>query len=566
MVTPASAANMVAPSSEDPGGRRQLDSSILSNVPDIPTCNASTAPICDEVMEEFNVTGAQFVRGSPRSSYDKVINAPPNSNRPKSFSEAVSRTADLNPKARFDQVCPSSNEKSAEHGKSPSASLASFSVVPNLEMLNEISKEKSRLSNTAIFFSVTELDKCPPRKFMDDWFHNFWNNKLGFHISFCRKLQKGLYVIFFANSDAQKEVLKRQYWVVGSTSFRALAWSPEVAHEEVLALAAPRWILVKNVPPFLWKFLPQLMEPLGKTIRMDDSVRLVPHMDARMLISLLPGIEVPENISVNILNESFVCPLEVLGGLNACFLCRKEGHRRKDCPIIKKNLVNSHNVANVNPPEKNNKDSAGAKISPPYKDDCSTKANRSSNPTSVSKNLDPIALSVPPANGVAHPKDALIQNLRVVPPPLGSHLSPVENSGIDLNSDDGFIVVQEKKKRKGLHISRQEKVASGSVKRFVPNSHQVVSPTIGRQDKLPGDIDLNSISQSGVACVRSPPNNVGKKLPQKVFKEIEDEYVLEIIPAGASLDGSTVLPSMEVDAQVINKDVDAYSNSNKVSL
>ena len=136
---------------------------------------------------------------------------------------------------------------------------------------------------------------------------------------------------------------------MGSTSFRALAWLPEVVHDEVLALSAPRWILVKNIPPFLWQFLPHLLEPLGKTIRMDNSVRLVPHMDARILISLLPGKEIPSNVVVNILNDSYVCPIEVLGKLNACFLCCKEGHLRKDCPIIRKDPTKNPNPLIPNP-------------------------------------------------------------------------------------------------------------------------------------------------------------------------------------------------------------------------
>ncbi len=86
---------------------------------------------------------------------------------------------------------------------------------------------------------------------MDDWFHNFWNTKLGFHITFCRQIQKGLFLIFFANHEAQQEVLKKQYWMVELTSFQALAWTPETIREEVLALLTPRWILVKNLLPIL---------------------------------------------------------------------------------------------------------------------------------------------------------------------------------------------------------------------------------------------------------------------------------------------------------------------------
>jgi hypothetical protein len=70
-------------------------------------------------------------------------------------------------------------------------------------MLNEIIKEKERLRNTAIFFSAVEIDKVPARKFLDDWFYNYWNLKLGYQISFCRQIQKGLFVVFFINNESQ---------------------------------------------------------------------------------------------------------------------------------------------------------------------------------------------------------------------------------------------------------------------------------------------------------------------------------------------------------------------------
>ena len=175
-----------------------------------------------------------------------------NSFKPKSFSEAVSNSAGgIHEQARFVVASPD-NYEVAKDGK---CSPTHFSLIPNSEMVAEITKEKCRLKDTAIFFAAVEVEKCPPRKFMDDWFHNFWNTKLGFHISFCTQIQKGLFVIFFANHDAQQEVLKKKYWNVGSTSFCALAWTPKAIHEEFLALSMPRWILVKNLLPFLWHFL-----------------------------------------------------------------------------------------------------------------------------------------------------------------------------------------------------------------------------------------------------------------------------------------------------------------------
>ena len=59
-------------------------------------------------------------------------------------------------------------------------------------------------------------------------------------------------------------------------------------------------------------------------------------MDARVLILILPRKEIPNEIEIKVMHENFVYPIEILGGLNAYFLCRREGHCRKDCPIINK--------------------------------------------------------------------------------------------------------------------------------------------------------------------------------------------------------------------------------------
>ena len=289
------------------------------------------------------------INASASKSIDNSTNNMPKpssnpGNKPRSFLEAVANSSPaIASGARF--AIPAQDEISTigKHFGDPST----FHVTPNPEMLNEIIKEKDRLRNTAIFFSAVEIDKVPARKFLDDWFHNYWNLKLGYQISFCRQIQKGLFVVFFINNESQQAVLKKEYWTVGNTTFRALAWNAEANLDEVVALSAPRWILIKQIPPFLWRFIPQLVEPLGKFLRMDDSARLVPHLDARVLIALKPGQDLPKEINISIVNEKVSCPVETLGGLNACFLCRKEGHLRKDCPIIRNKTQKNTNPVNL---------------------------------------------------------------------------------------------------------------------------------------------------------------------------------------------------------------------------
>lgn len=125
----------------------------------------------------------------------------------KSFAETVAPSNHgVSIDARFVQVV--GGKRSLKEGKESPNILNEFVVSPNDAMLKEISLEKSRLCNTAIFFACVDIEKCPPRKFLDNWFHNLWNLKLGLKISFCRQIQKGLFIIFFNNHEAQVEALK----------------------------------------------------------------------------------------------------------------------------------------------------------------------------------------------------------------------------------------------------------------------------------------------------------------------------------------------------------------------
>lgn len=109
------------------------------------------------------------------------------SNRKKTFAETIApSTHGVHPSARFFKT--PGGERPGEEGKSPTMPSNSFCILPNDEMLKEIISKKSRLSDTAIFFACVNIEKCPPRKFLDDWFHHLWNLKLGLNISFYRQV------------------------------------------------------------------------------------------------------------------------------------------------------------------------------------------------------------------------------------------------------------------------------------------------------------------------------------------------------------------------------------------
>ncbi len=146
-------------------------------------------------------------------------------------------------------------------------------------------------------------------------------------------IQKGLFIVIFSNPNAQRTIVEKQFWIVGNVEYRALPWSLDFVNDEILALASPRWITVSNLPPYVWNLVQQILEPFGKVLKMDRSNTLIPNSDIRILFSILPSVEAPKKISLELGISSVVCPITYMEGLNACYLCKK-GHRRKQCPLL----------------------------------------------------------------------------------------------------------------------------------------------------------------------------------------------------------------------------------------
>lgn len=103
---------------------------------------------------------------------------------------------------------------------------------------------------------------------------------------------------------------------------------------EVLAMSFPRWLFVHDVPLFLWHFLPKSLENLVTILRMDESPMLLPHLDARVVVSIYLDRDLPNEIEFVFDEETFSFPLKFLGAINACFLCCMKGHMRKNCPFL----------------------------------------------------------------------------------------------------------------------------------------------------------------------------------------------------------------------------------------
>lgn len=114
--------------------------------------------------------------------------------------------------AKFALVSASSSDSNGGTGgwgKDPSLAPCTFSISPNDAMADALELENKRLQDVAIFFAITNVDKCPSRKFLDDWMKNVWIKKLDFNFSFCTMIQKGLFVIFFKDNKSQLEVLQK---------------------------------------------------------------------------------------------------------------------------------------------------------------------------------------------------------------------------------------------------------------------------------------------------------------------------------------------------------------------
>ena len=198
--------------------------------------------------------------------------------KPLSFKQVVQNERIIPQGAAF--ISDVTQEVSANKGDGGKVSIPSILVIkPNSQMNEVIELEKAKLQDCAIFFAVVDSSRVPSRNFLNDWFHKVWGQKLGFHFTYCRMLQKGLFILFFCDNKAQKAIVDKQFWRVGSCEFRAIPWTLEATQDEVLALSSPRWIILGNLPPFLLMLIPQALEPLGKVLRIDQSNTLIPNTD-----------------------------------------------------------------------------------------------------------------------------------------------------------------------------------------------------------------------------------------------------------------------------------------------
>ncbi|GLJ16135.1 hypothetical protein SUGI_0268980 [Cryptomeria japonica] len=193
---------------------------------------------------------------------------------------------------------------------------------------------------------------------------------------------------------------------------------------------------------------------------------------------------------------------------------RKEGHLRKDCPIIRKKPAKIPNPSNPNPPIK----TSNSTLAPDLVKSLSPE------PTPV----NPIPVSAP-----------------IVPQ---AQKNPSMSLTIDLNSDDGFVVVRDRKKRKSNYSSPKNSTGPqrSLAHNITTNSNNVAKNTNENSFNI---LQNSMILQNEAADGQNLPKAPSQKLPQKVFKEIEDDFDLEVIPAMPIPGNSSAIPSMEIEHQ-----------------
>ena len=124
------------------------------------------------------------------------------------------------------------------------------------------------------------------------------------------------------------------------------------------------------------------------------------------------------------------------------------------------------------------------------------------------------------------------------------------NLAIDLNTDDGYTLVHDKKKRRrGNNVSVP--------KTFCPNNS---NNQHGRLLTSPTLTIANTISQNVDIICKSQTSESSQKFSQKIFREIGDDYEFEIIPAAPLPPKSNNGQCMDVDSLVDFED-DVNTNS-----
>ena len=109
-------------------------------------------------------------------------------------------------------------------------------------------------------------------------------------------IQKGIFFSFFKNHNMQEKILEKKFWNVGRLMFRAYPWSPKCNIEKMVVGSPPNWVEIKNLNVEFWSFTLQILKPLGFVLQIEKSRVTLPHLNARVLITLAPKVDFLDEI------------------------------------------------------------------------------------------------------------------------------------------------------------------------------------------------------------------------------------------------------------------------------
>ena len=65
----------------------------------------------------------------------------------------------------------------------------------------------------------------------------------------------------------QERILKKGFWNVGHSLFRAYPWSANGNFDEVIKKQTPNWVEIKNLHAEFWPFISHILKPLGSVLQ-----------------------------------------------------------------------------------------------------------------------------------------------------------------------------------------------------------------------------------------------------------------------------------------------------------
>ena len=81
----------------------------------------------------------------------------------------------------------------------------------------------------------------------------------------------------------QERILKKGFWNVGHSLFRAYPLSVNGNFDEVIKKYMLNWVEIKNLHAKFWPFISHILKPLGSSLQIEESKVTLPHLNVCIL-------------------------------------------------------------------------------------------------------------------------------------------------------------------------------------------------------------------------------------------------------------------------------------------